>query len=102
MILVDDGVVRVTKCASAWVRCGEDLVMSDHTLKAHQCSSSLGFHDRTLRLVAGEGADRVHGFPEGQHEKLDLLHPRCRSRYKPLKPGSRSSFGRTDWSRCLG
>ena len=53
--------------------CRQDFVMTDRVVETHQCSARLGFHDRSLRLVTGEGVYCVHRVPQCKDQKLNLL-----------------------------
>src|SRR5262249_57482966 len=51
----------------------EDVVVPDATVEFHERGHRVRLDDRLIDVHAGKRADRVHGLPSRQHQKLDLV-----------------------------
>src|SRR5687768_15973943 len=71
----------------------QDLVMADRLIEADQRGAGCGLDYCYLRLLAGEGADRIHRVPEGQDQELDLIGLPSTEQVEAAKAGQPPQLG---------
>lgn len=78
---------------SPYFRPGQDLVMTDHAVEAHQRGPGFGLYHRQFPLLAGKGADGIHRVPERQHQELDLIRFAPAEQVEPAEAGQPVQLG---------